>query len=159
MLWLTNCKKRELRDLLYVSTSIYEVFQNYYLKVFFFQLLPREFCHGSGLFFPQNVQYWKCYCTVFTTIKTSAVLVGYRSCFSRSAWPSLKKTMTEFHVYCLHGVFFCVCDSYKPLQYSKCARIDPVDAIQDDQLSFQGSIHKGRGPPRSVSVGKSVSLL
>lgn len=67
--------------------------------------------------------------------------------------------MTGFHVYCLHGEFFCVCDSYKPLQYSKCARVDPVDAIQEDEISFQGSVHKGRGPPCSVSIGKSISLL
>lgn len=52
-----------------------------------------------------------------------------------------------------------VSDACKPLQHSERACVDPMNTIQQDQLSLQSSIHKGRGPPGSVSIGKSVSLL
>lgn len=96
---------------------------------------------------------------VFTIFKKS-VLLGYKILsFQTFTPPHLKTEGWEGSTSPVYLVCFCVCDSHRPLQYSERASVDAMDAIQEDQLSFQSSGHQGRGPPGSVSIWESVSLL
>lgn len=47
----------------------------------------------------------------------------------------------------------------RPGEHGQRSQVDPVDAVQEQQLALQGSSDQRRRPPGCVSIGEGVPLL